>query len=224
MVAWFVGNCAAKSGRFEYIKRLQQHIPVDVYGSCGNLTCTVNNETACRIMMAKNYKFYIAFENSLCLDYVTEKLFYNAQFDVIPVVLDLHGQYARFVPAKSYINALDFPSVKDLANYLKVLDKNDTLYNEYFLWKEHYFMEYSFHGRPALRNRIDPTAHGICGLCSKLHNPSEPVSVYRNLTKWWLNDAACSALKFPSESVENDTWIAVDYHPPYNVRAPYRWA
>ena len=81
-------------------------------------------------MMGRNYKFYIAFENSLSWDYVTEKFFYNLHFDVIPVVLDLHGNYARFAPPKSYINALDFPTVKELADYLKVLDGNDTLYNE----------------------------------------------------------------------------------------------
>jgi len=73
------------------------------------------------------------------------------------------------VPAKSYINAFDFQTVKALADYLKVLDQNDTLYNEYFWWKRHYvFGEGS-------------SAHNAaCELCSRLHNPSKPVSVKKD--------------------------------------------
>ena len=60
-------------------------------------------------MMSRDYKFVIAFENSMCWDYITEKFFYNLQLNIIPIVLDLHGNYARVAPTNSYINALDFP-------------------------------------------------------------------------------------------------------------------
>jgi len=166
-------------------------------------------------MMGRKYKFYIAFENSLCYDYVTEKMFYNVKFDIIPIVMDLHGNYARFAPAKSYINALDFPSVKHLADYLKILDKNDTLYNEYFWWKEHYVMEYSLHQYEL--NIYEASARGLCGLCSKLHNPIEPDSIVRNLKKWWFDDSTCKVLKFPN-NYDNDSWIVENYDPPYNVK------
>ena len=66
------------------VKSLIEHgVPVDIYGACGNLTCgnrfdnkTDAQDETCRKMASENYKFYIAFENSLCLDYVTEKYEY----------------------------------------------------------------------------------------------------------------------------------------------------
>jgi len=138
-------------------------------------------------------------------------MFYNANFDIVPIVMDFHGNYDRFVPPKSYINALDFPSVKELADYLKILDKNDTLYNEYFRWKESYAMEYSLQHNEL--NIYEASARGYCGLCSKLHNPSEPVSIVKNLKKWWSDDASCRVIAFPDSSGVadssnlNDTWM-----------------
>ena len=212
MAAWFVGNCVAQNGRFDYIKRLQRYIHIDIYGDCGGLECRREKQKRCRTMMGRDYKFVMAFENSLCWDYVTEKFFYNINFDIIPVVLDLHRNYERFAPPKSYINALDFPSVKELADYLKVLDQNDTLYNEYFWWKRYYAFEYSLHVFEL--NIYEAVARGFCSLCSKLHHPSpSPSSVYKNLTKWWYDDAMCKVLKFP-DSNEPDKWAAVNYNPP----------
>ena len=55
------------------VKELQKPINVDVYGDCGTMTCSRKIEGDCREMAAKNYKFYLSLENSLCQDYVTEK-------------------------------------------------------------------------------------------------------------------------------------------------------
>ena len=121
--------------------------------------------------------------------------------------MDLHGNYAKTVPAKSYINAFDFPTVKGLADYLKVLDQNDTLYNEYFWWKRRYvFGEGS-------------SAHNAaCELCSRLHNPSQPVSVKKDLLQWWHHDASCKVVKFGQD---NETCIAEDFNPPYDSAWPH---
>jgi len=143
-------------------------------------------------MMARDYKFYIAIENSFCRDYVTEKLFYNMRYNVVPIVIDLHQNHARFAPPRSYINALDFSTVKELADYLQILDKNDTLYNEYFWWKEHYVTEYDVH--PWEGNIYEESSRGLCGLCSKLHEPSQPISIYANITRWWYTDSSCKIL------------------------------
>lgn len=50
---------------------------------------------------------------------------------MVPVVFGL-ANYTSIAPPHSIINVLDFPSLKDLVNYLKYLDGNDTAYNEYF--------------------------------------------------------------------------------------------
>lgn len=105
----------------------------------------------------------------------------------ILVVIDAHGNNARAAPPHSYINALDFPSIRDLADYMKKLDRNDHLYNEYFWWREHF----------AVRNSL---MSGIfyktfCNLCAVLHNPpTESVQkVYKDIIAWWVDDADCKS-------------------------------
>jgi hypothetical protein len=78
MASWMVSNCGAHSNRLQMVKILQKYIQVDVYGVCGNLTCPKevgvdNSSEDCRDMAGQNYKFYMALENSLCLDYISEK-------------------------------------------------------------------------------------------------------------------------------------------------------
>lgn len=212
MAIWFVTNCYAKNGRSEYVHRLQNHISVDIYGSCGPFKCARENQSECREMMERDYKFVIAFENSLCWDYVTEKLFYNLKYNIVPIVMDLHGNYARFAPAGSYINALDYPSVKELADYLKVLDGNDTLYNQYFRWKEQYVVS-DFFSNQKQNSNTSVVIDQLCSICSKLHDPSRTINIVKNLTKWWNDDAKCKMIHFPSENAT--TWIAKDYNPPH---------
>lgn len=43
--------------------------------------------------------------------------------------------YERSAPHKSFLHVDNFASPAALAEYLHVLDKDDTLYNEYFQWK-----------------------------------------------------------------------------------------
>ena len=76
-VAWFVSNCNAQNSRMEYAKELAQYIQVDIYGSCGTLQCPRSEADECFALLNRDYKFYLAFENSNCRDYITEKFFIN---------------------------------------------------------------------------------------------------------------------------------------------------
>ena len=76
-MAWFVSNCGARNGRLQYAKELQKYIEVDIYGSCGTKRCPRSQAKNCFNMLNKDYKFYLAFENSNCRDYITEKFFVN---------------------------------------------------------------------------------------------------------------------------------------------------
>ena len=78
LVAVFVSNCFPSNKRDHYIRELQQHIDVHVYGYCGNYTCDRNDRDGCFNMLKKDYKFYLAFENANCRDYITEKMYWNA--------------------------------------------------------------------------------------------------------------------------------------------------
>ena len=73
-VAWFVSNCYTCNSRMSYAQQLAKFIQVDIYGGCGTLVCPRNDER-CSSMLNEDYKFYLAFENSNCRDYITEKFF-----------------------------------------------------------------------------------------------------------------------------------------------------
>ena len=67
LVAWFVSNCQSESMREKYVDSLKKYIPVDVYGSCGNLTCWAGDQDSCYAMLERDYKFFLSFENSFCV-------------------------------------------------------------------------------------------------------------------------------------------------------------
>lgn len=73
-VAWFVSNCYTSNSRLSYAQQLAKFIQVDIYGGCGTLVCPRDDER-CSSMLNEDYKFYLAFENSNCRDYITEKFF-----------------------------------------------------------------------------------------------------------------------------------------------------
>nr|CAD7198916.1 unnamed protein product [Timema douglasi] len=82
LVAWFVSKCRTQGKREEFVEDLKKYVQVDVYGSCGSMSCSRSRGGECFQMLDQDYKFYLSFENSLCQDYVTEKLFSSrAQHD-----------------------------------------------------------------------------------------------------------------------------------------------
>ena len=95
-VVWMSSHCNTASLRESYVAELSKYIPVDVYGKCGGskLRCPRLpppkhwlSAPKCYLNMSRNYKFYLSFENSICLDYVTEKFFNILNYDMIPVVM-----------------------------------------------------------------------------------------------------------------------------------------
>ena len=174
-VAWVVSNCNTNSNREEYVGELKKYIEVDIYGRCGSFHCGRTSGN-CFPYINATYKFYLAFENSICQDYVTEKLFRTLNHGgLIPVVMG-GANYSRLVPPHSVINIRDFPSPRALADYLHVLDNNDTLYNEYFRWKGHYEL-------------VDLDIH--CPLCSYLHANRGQTKVYPDIRQWFDPHSRC---------------------------------
>ncbi len=131
-------------------------------------------------MIETKYKFYLSFENSICNDYVTEKFFKIIDHKIIPIVYG-GANYSKIAPPHSYINALDFTPEKLGNYYLKLLDGNDTLYNEYFWWKGHYLVDV---GEEQL------SRHRFCDLCKKLHQDKK-VKFYPELTSEWHTNTHC---------------------------------
>ena len=170
MVAWIVSHCTSESRREEYVDELKKYIQVDIYGKCGFLTCEKESANDCFTMLRTDYKFYLAFENSLCWEYITEKVWNALEYDVVPVVMG-YANYSKLLPPKSFIDVRDFKSPKDLAQYLSLLNNNDALYNKYFEWKSDYDV-------------MQNVPH-TCELCKYLHTKSETRQFYTEIDSWW---------------------------------------
>ena len=56
-------------------------------------------DPSCHIKPAKKYWFYLAFENSLCNDYISEKFWRTLQTETVPIVMG-GGNYSRDAPKK----------------------------------------------------------------------------------------------------------------------------
>lgn len=179
LVAWMVSNCQSKSQREKYANALGKYVPVDIYGDCSPLRCDRDDMGRCYAMLEQEYKFYLSFENSFCDDYATEKLYSILQLEIVPIVLG-GANYTSLVPPFSYIDARDFKTARDLADFLKRLDADDGLYRQYFWWKPHY----------RIRNHINDLKLSMCGLCSRLHSDTA-VKVYQDMEKWWVRDSHC---------------------------------
>ncbi|KAI0217036.1 Alpha-(1,3)-fucosyltransferase C, partial [Lamellibrachia satsuma] len=137
VAAWFTSNCNAQSKRQVYVTNLMKYLDIHVYGICGGTySCPKGDATRCLEIVNKDYKFMFAFENSLCEDYVTEKVWQimQMQLNVILVVMG-NSKYQELLPPHSFIDVSDFPSPKALAEHLTRLDGDDALYNEYFQWR-----------------------------------------------------------------------------------------
>ena len=154
LAAWFVSNCGGQSKRQGYVRELMKYIGLHKYGCGGNYSCPKAQKKRCSEMLNTTYKFYMSFENSLCEDYLTEKVYGILKINVVPVVLG-YSNYSDILPPHSFIDVRDYESPKTLAGYLNMLSNNDKLYNEYFRWKEAYTCEGI---RPPVACRLCETA------------------------------------------------------------------
>lgn len=134
LVAWVVSHWDARQARVRYFHQLSRHVHVDVFGRRGPgrpVPASGLLHTVAR------YKFYLAFENSQHVDYITEKLWRNALLaGAVPVVLGPDRvNYERFLPRRAFIHVDDFRSAAHLAAYLLFLDRNVAVYRRYFHWR-----------------------------------------------------------------------------------------
>ena len=175
-VAWFNSHCPTHSQREDYVAELSKYIAVDIYGRCGPLKCLTRNDRRCESLL-KEYKFYLALENSICPDYVSEKFYRALDNGIIPIVYG-GADYSEYAPPHSYINIADFPSPKALADYLLLLDTNDALYMAYLRWRKHYHV-------------IRRPMKGWCDLCRKLNDPVIEYKSYGDVADWWVRKLPC---------------------------------
>ena len=171
-----VSHCDDNARRYKIVRELSRYIDVDEFGECsGRVICPRDAKLGKPLVDCENffkdYKFYLAFENSVCRDYITEK-YWDSQVNKhqIPVVAASKATL-ELLPPHSYINVFDFPSVKDMANEMIRIATNASLYNSYFKWHHYY----------------KPGPNPFCSLCNALHD-NRTAQTYHDLGRWIKHD------------------------------------
>ena len=192
LIAWIASRCWTSSKREHFVAQLKLFIPdIDIYGECGQLQCSTSRSDAggvktinCYEELRGKYKFYLALENAICIDYITEKFFLALTNDMVPIVYG-GGDYESIAPPKSFINVNSFKSVQALATYLIYLDDHPSEYAKYFEWKKHY--------------DVQLFSKKWCDLCQKLWSVSDIdddgqriisphyQKSYKNISDWWFH-------------------------------------
>ncbi|XP_071964812.1 alpha-(1,3)-fucosyltransferase 7-like [Antedon mediterranea] len=191
-LAWNKSNCSdTPSSYIEFVSRLNKYMPVNIPQQC---RLTDGNTEECQ-QSIRQFKFLLALENSECKDFITQTFWETAlKNDVVPIVFGPpKSNYERIAPQHSFIHLDDFTKVADLVKYLKKLDNNDTLYNEYFLWKKEGKVvstkeSWTFNSRDKM-----------CEVAGKLRNPgsNQPnIGLYDKIIgPWWKG--SCAKRKLP---------------------------
>jgi hypothetical protein len=119
----FISSGLDLSGRQRLLRDLMDHLPVDSYGRfLRNRRLFRDKGTVTKLNVISRYRFTLAFENTIGSDYVTEKFFQPLRVGSIPVYLGAPN-IDEFSPGDdAFINAADFGSAKELADYLMSAD------------------------------------------------------------------------------------------------------
>ena len=194
-IAWLVSHCNTTIKREDYVKEMKKYrgLHIDIYGGCNN-----NNISTSKIpkkleggwetgyeMLGKKYKFYLAFENAKCMDYITEKFFTALTAGMIPVVMGglSKKDYEKISPPHSYLHIDDFPSPKELMEKLHEISKNPRLYNSYFWWRAYYeaVVLYNPYNDPEFQSWRIPG----CQLCDVLNSEHISRNNYTDFISYW---------------------------------------
>ena len=174
-VLWMVSHAHAPSGRDDYVAELERYIRVDVFGRVVKRPVKKGDETE---ELYSKYYFMIAFENAICKDYITEKVWNPLLKGLIPIVLG-GVDYKKLLPPDSYIDVLDFKSPRHLADHLTTILRNNTLYEGYFAWRSKYSIEQN-------KGSWFP----VCELCKAVSRSQNQV-VMQDLTDLYTYEKAC---------------------------------
>ncbi|MEW8547616.1 MAG: glycosyltransferase family 10, partial [Candidatus Thiodiazotropha sp.] len=181
MAVTVASNCRVPSRRYRIIRELSKFVDIDEFGSCtGHVVCPKNRGKLECDKYVIDYKFYLAFENSYCRDYISEKFWRALERNQIPVIAASDASL-ELLPNNSYLNVFDFPTMKDLANRMIEIGNDEQLYNSFFLWK---------------KDHVKDEEHAFCKLCRALHENRTHQS-YHDLEGWITYDS-CSK---PSVSI-----------------------
>ena len=184
-----ITNCHSQSGREPILKEMQKRLSIDWQGKCYGKPCGSFNKTSnetdesCDNRLG-SYRFFIAFENSFCKDYVSEKYWLSISRLQIPLV-NWKYDYSHLVLPKSYINVYDFHDVKSFIDHIQEVGRNETLYNSYFDWR---------------KTHANSGICSSCEICKALHDRRMVPHVIKDLDGWVRDDfKECKKIEAPAK-------------------------
>ena len=158
-------------------------IKVDIFGSCGQRDPCKRNQSCVDELFTK-YKFYIAFENSHCEDYISEKLWKALYGNMLPIVMgSTIENYNKLLPPDSFLHVDNFTNVRHLVEHIQFLDSNDNAYERYHYWRKRYEIV------PLLPDTPNNVNLWVCDLCKKINDPSKPA--YESISSVWNSKNMC---------------------------------
>ncbi|KAM0725366.1 Alpha-(1,3)-fucosyltransferase 10 [Formica fusca] len=222
-VLYIQSDCDTASDRDRYVLELMKYIRIDSYGTCVNnarlddrfkenyLNILNNREF---LSFVAKYKFTIAFENAICDDYITEKLWRPLIVGSVPIYYG-SPSFKDWLPNnKSAISILDFTGPTTLSEFLHKLVRNDSAYEEYLSHKlnEREYRVTNSALLRALERRSTAIPHEFgnyveefeCLICEQIHNnreskihtvtkkqydcplPTDPITGGISKRNWWI--------------------------------------
>uniref|UniRef100_A0A0N4Z8E3 Fucosyltransferase n=1 Tax=Parastrongyloides trichosuri TaxID=131310 RepID=A0A0N4Z8E3_PARTI len=187
----YISNCKTNSARLKIINALRKYVPIVFYGECA-----LSNEPKeackkfdyeCERVVINSYYFFIAFENALCDNYITEKYWARYSFDSIPIVIKRDIYENLNIPSSSFIAVDDFKSAKEMGDYLNYLMNNTKEYLKYF--------EYRKQNIEVMDEKEYHLMNGFCNLCKKLYENDKSNDVIKNVSINYLNINRCISKK-----------------------------
>ncbi|XP_029964617.1 alpha-(1,3)-fucosyltransferase 4-like [Salarias fasciatus] len=174
-VAWVVSHWHISLERVQFYNLLKDYIKIDLFGRAGTTILPPGKDSV--VEMLKQYRFYLAFENSQHTDYITEKLWNAVQGGAIPVVLGpSRKNYERFLPPEAFIHVDDFPTVQELAQYLRKVKDSPSLIQMHLSWRKDYSVYMTLW-----------SGESYCTACKAVRMRKGKTDVVKNLTAWFYS-------------------------------------
>uniref|UniRef100_A0A672GVG0 Fucosyltransferase n=1 Tax=Salarias fasciatus TaxID=181472 RepID=A0A672GVG0_SALFA len=172
-VAWVVSHWTKSMERVLFYNHLKEYIKIDIFGRAGTTSLPPGGDSV--VQMIRQYRFYLAFENSQHTDYITEKLWNAVNGGAIPVVLGpSRKNYERFLPPEAFIHVDDFPTVRELAQYLLKVKDSPSLIQMHLSWRRDYSLYMT-----------SMWGEFYCTACKAVRMRKGKIDVVKNLTAWF---------------------------------------
>ena len=177
-LATLISNCHARSGRTPFNAELSKFIEVHNYGAClhnkelppdiKKLNQKSNEAGQKTEELLAEYVFYLSLENSICTDYITEKLGRSFRFGTLPIVASVNNvlpDYSKITPnGHTVVNILSFKTVEEVARRLKEIANTERLFDSYLSYRKQRPEDWPLTFRQALNARKRADGCPLCKL------------------------------------------------------------